>query len=80
MCGRREDAERMAEHIRRAEPVVLRMITACSTGDGGAQVPDKLERVSWTLKRCKDAADDVARAGAAHDAAVAQFFNPGADA
>ena len=72
----REIAEHTAEHIRRADPVVVRMLMAFSDGPGDAQVPESLEAVFWTLKNATDAVGYVERAAAAHDAAMDELFNP----
>ena len=72
----REKSEHMAEHIRRVDPVVVRMLTAFSDGPRDAQVPESLEAVFWALNHAGEAAKWVERAARAHDAAMDEMFNP----
>jgi hypothetical protein len=72
----RELAEHTAEHIRRVDPVVVRMLKAFSDGPRDSQVPESLELVFWTLKNATDAVDYVEHAATAHDAATDALFNP----
>jgi hypothetical protein len=72
----REMAEHTAEHIRRVDPVVVRMLEAFSDGPRDAQVPESLELVFWTLKNATDAVVYVEHSATAHDAAMDELFNP----
>ena len=82
----RQMAEWMAAHIRRVDPVVMAMIDAeadaAEAADPGTTLPLplSLEIILLGLPECRDAADRVERAAAAHDAAMDALFNPGSQA